>query len=51
MFMPWIWRAFEESWSLKGFVANLVSRNVESSQDSICSFNDDYEITYSFYLS
>jgi hypothetical protein len=27
VFMPWIWRVFERNWSLKGFVANLVSKN------------------------
>ncbi|GBC10209.1 hypothetical protein RclHR1_09440004 [Rhizophagus clarus] len=26
VFMPWIWRTFERSWSLKGFVANLMNR-------------------------
>ena len=38
MFMPWIWRAFEGSWSLKGFVTNLVSMIMKSRSNFILLF-------------
>ena|SRR5436190_17434599 len=44
IFMPWIWRVFEGSWNLKGFVANLVSRILTRFNLNLFAINTSFYI-------